>query len=70
LSSRPIGTDQSEFFVGIQLKGGIHEEQLLAMCLLMFEKEIILKEQLAARLFQCSPAGEWVANLRLARPCF
>jgi hypothetical protein len=29
----------------------------------MFEKEIILKEQLAARcLFQCSPAREWLAN--------
>jgi hypothetical protein len=37
------------FFAGIQLKRGIHEEQLLPYCLLMFEKEIILEEQLAAR---------------------
>jgi hypothetical protein len=35
----------------------------LPYCLLMFEKEIILKEQLAARcLFQCSPARKLLAN--------
>jgi hypothetical protein len=35
----------------------------LPYCLLMFEKEIILKEQLAARcLFQCSPARKLPAN--------
>src|SRR5207248_5493680 len=27
--ARPIGTDQSDFFAGIQLKRSIHEEQLL-----------------------------------------
>jgi hypothetical protein len=48
--ARPIGTDQSDFFAGIQLKRSIHEEQLLADCLLIFEKEIMLKEQLAAPL--------------------
>jgi hypothetical protein len=35
----------------------------LPYCLLMFEKEIILKEQLAARcLFQFSPARKLPAN--------
>ena len=27
----PVWTDQSDFFAGIQLKGSIHEEQLLAI---------------------------------------
>ena len=31
--ARPIGTDQSDFFAGIQLKRSIHEEQLLAILL-------------------------------------
>ena len=30
-AARPIGTDQSDFFSGIQLKRSIHEEQLLAI---------------------------------------
>jgi len=29
--SEPIGTDQSDFFAGIQLKRSVHEEQLLAV---------------------------------------
>src|ERR1700680_4789007 len=29
--ARPIGTDQANFFAGIQLKRSIHEEQLLAI---------------------------------------
>src|SRR5215471_7565710 len=32
--ARPIGTDQSDFFAGIQLKRSIHEEQLLAILLI------------------------------------
>jgi hypothetical protein len=32
--ARPIGTDQFEFFAGIQLKRSIHEEQLLALLLI------------------------------------
>jgi hypothetical protein len=32
--ARPVGTDQSDFFAGIQLKRGIHEEQLLAILLI------------------------------------
>jgi hypothetical protein len=34
LSCRPIGTDQPDFFAGIQLKRSIHEEQLLAILLI------------------------------------
>ena len=30
-AARPIGTDQSDFFAGIQLKRSIHEQQLLAI---------------------------------------
>jgi hypothetical protein len=57
------GGNQPDFFAGIQLKRSIHEEQLLAYCLLMFAKEIILEEQLVALcLFQCSPAGKLPAN--------
>jgi hypothetical protein len=33
-AARPIGTDQSDFFAGIQLKRSIHEEQLLAILLI------------------------------------
>ena len=33
-AARPIGTDQADFFAGIQLKGSIHEEQLLAILLI------------------------------------
>ncbi len=29
--ARPIGTDQPDFFAGVQLKRSIHEEQLLAI---------------------------------------
>jgi len=29
--ARAVGADQSDFFAGIQLKGSIHEEQLLAI---------------------------------------
>jgi hypothetical protein len=59
----PLGADQSDFLAGIQLKRSIHEERLLDIRLLMFEKEIILKEQLAARcLFQCSPARKLPAK--------
>jgi len=55
--------DQSNFFAGIQLKRSIHKEQLLAILLLMFEKEIILEEQLAARgLFQCSPTRKMATS--------
>ena len=32
--ARPVWTDQSDFFAGIQLKGSIHEEQLLAILLI------------------------------------
>jgi len=32
--ARPVGTDQSDFFAGIQLKRSIHEEQLLAILLI------------------------------------
>jgi hypothetical protein len=40
---------------GIQLNEASTKSNCLPYCLLMFEKEIILKEQLAARcLFQCS----------------
>jgi hypothetical protein len=41
--------DLTNVFAEIQLKRRIHEEQLLAYFLLMFEKEIILRVQLAAR---------------------
>ena len=32
--ARPVRADQSDFFAGIQLKGSIHEEQLLAILLI------------------------------------
>ena len=32
--ARPIGTDQPDFFAGIQLKRSIHEEQLFAILLI------------------------------------
>ena len=32
--ARPVWTDQSDFFARIQLKGSIHEEQLLAILLI------------------------------------
>src|SRR6266404_8319405 len=32
--ARPIGTDQSDFFAGIQLKRSVDEEQLLAILLI------------------------------------
>ena len=32
--ARPIGTDKSDFFAGIQLKRSIHEKQLLAILLI------------------------------------
>jgi hypothetical protein len=32
--ARPIGTNQSDFFAGIQLKRSIHEKQLLAILLI------------------------------------
>ena len=32
--ARPVGTDQSDFFAGIQLERSIHEEQLLAILLI------------------------------------
>jgi len=32
--ARPVGTDQPDFFAGIQLKRSIHEEQLLAILLI------------------------------------
>src|ERR1700691_5685697 len=32
--ARPIGTDQPNFFAGIQLKRSVHEEQLLAILLI------------------------------------
>jgi hypothetical protein len=32
--ARPVGTDQSDFFAGIQLKRSIHEEQPLATLLI------------------------------------
>ena len=62
--ARPIGTDQSDFFAGIQLKRSIHEEQLLAILLILTsEKKVILKEQLAARcLLQFSPPRKLPAN--------
>ena len=49
--------------LGFQLKRSVYEEQLLAILRIVFEKEIILKEQLAAHcLLQCSPARKLPAS--------
>jgi len=34
----PIGTDQPNFFAGVQLKRSVHEEQLLAQIRAVFEQ--------------------------------
>src|SRR3954471_7443311 len=47
--ARAIGTDQSDFFARIQLKGSIHEKQLLAILLIDVRERDHLKEQPAAR---------------------
>ena len=67
-----IGIDvggERKGFHAVALRNGVFEKATstkhaeIVSCLLMFEKEIILKEQLAVRcLLQCSPARKLPAN--------
>src|SRR5260370_33326488 len=59
----PLGPTSPTFSLGFNWNEASTKSNCLPYCLLMFEKEIILKEQLAAPcLFQCSPARKLPAN--------
>src|SRR5277367_4237040 len=56
----PLGPTSPTFSPGFNWNEASTKSNCLPYCLLMFEKEIILKEQLAARCFyQCSVARNW-----------
>src|SRR5208282_2899765 len=59
----PLGPTSPTFSPGFNWKEASTKSNCLPYCLLMFEKEIILKERLAAPcLFQCSPARKLPAD--------
>src|SRR5215469_10931431 len=67
----PLGPTSPTFSPGFNWNEASTKSNCLPYCLLMFEKEIILKEQLAARyLFQFSPAREFPANADQREPTF
>src|SRR6476659_9110733 len=62
----PLGPTSPTFSPGFNWKDASTKSNCLPYCLLMFEKEIMLKEELAARcLFQCSVAGKLPVNAGL-----
>src|ERR1700722_2592963 len=61
----PLGPTSPTFSPGFNWNEASTKSNCLPYCLLMFEKEIILEEQLAARcLFQCSRSVAWTENCR------
>src|SRR5690349_12984989 len=59
----PFGPTSPTFSPGFNWNEASTNSNCLPYCLLMFEKEIILEEQLTARcLFQCSPARKLAVN--------